>query len=155
VASRPTEGEFLEFARAVEPPLRAALVARFGPQHGREAAAETLSWAWEHWERLDGVENRAGYVYRVGARRAARRRWFRGMPAEAPQAEWPWVEPGLPRALAALTTAQRQAIVLVEGYGLSYTETARLLGVSRGTVQTHVQRALARLRSDLGVRSDV
>jgi DNA-directed RNA polymerase specialized sigma24 family protein len=155
MASRPTEREFLEFARALEPRLRAALVARFGPHRGREAAAEALTWAWEHWDRLEGVENRPGYLYRVGTRRATRPRWFRGVPTEAPRDEWPWVEPGLPSALAALTVAQRQAVVLVEGYGLSYTETADLLGVSRGTVQTHVQRALARLRSDLGVRSDV
>jgi DNA-directed RNA polymerase specialized sigma24 family protein len=155
VAPRPTEREFLEFARALEPRLRVALVARFGPHRGREAAAEALTWAWEHWDRLEAVQNRAGYLYRVGTRRAARQRWLRGVPLAAPRDEWPWVEPGLPTALAALTVAQRQAVVLIEGYGLSYTETADLLGVSRRTVQTHVRRALARLRSDLGVGSDV
>ncbi|HDK45363.1 MAG TPA: sigma-70 family RNA polymerase sigma factor [Actinobacteria bacterium] len=62
-----------------------------------------------------------------------------------------WVESGLPGALSHLTTRQRQAVVLVYGYGMSHTEAAALLGVKRSTIQNHVERGLDRLRSELGV----
>ena len=39
----------------VEPRLRRALTVVRGHADGREAAAEALAWAWEHWDRLDGV----------------------------------------------------------------------------------------------------
>jgi ribosomal protein S11 len=40
------------FVKDVEPRLRQALVARFGPEEGREATAEALAYGWEHWKRL-------------------------------------------------------------------------------------------------------
>ena len=49
--------EFESFVATVEPPLRRALVATYGFDLGREAAANALGWAWEHWERLVIVEN--------------------------------------------------------------------------------------------------
>ena len=60
-------------------------------------------------------------------------------------------EPGLSRALAALSGRQRAAIVLVHGLGFSFREAAGLLGVAPSTVQKHVERALASLRNELGV----
>jgi DNA-directed RNA polymerase specialized sigma24 family protein len=149
------EAAFLAFARNLEPRLRAALVVRFGPVRGREAAAETLAWAWEHWERLERVGNRGGYLYRVGCRRGLRWRWSRPLGAVAETVEETWVEPQLDAALASLTVMQRQAVVLIEAYGLTYAEVAALLGVSRSTVQVHVARGLTRLRRALGVVSDV
>jgi len=41
--------EFELFALDVEPRLRRALVAAYGSDRGREAAAEALAYAWEHW----------------------------------------------------------------------------------------------------------
>jgi DNA-directed RNA polymerase specialized sigma24 family protein len=149
------ETAFLAFARELEPPLRAALVARFGWTGGREAAAEALAWSWEHWDRLDGVDNRAGYLYRIGCRRATRWRWTRPVHADGAPEPGRWVEPKLASALASLTVAQRQAVLLVEGYGLTYAEAAEVLGVGRSTVQVHVARGLRHLRDELGVTSDV
>lgn len=147
-------GEFLAFARAVEPGLRAALVARYGHTAGRDAAVDALSWAWEHWERVRRADNPAGYVYRVGCRRASRGRWARATADRPGSATSPRFEPGLAPALGRLSVGQRQAVVLVEGYGMTYRQAADLLGVSRSTVQTHVARGLARLRDELGVVAD-
>lgn len=155
---QPDEAEFVRFAQELEPGLRVALMARLGPQRGREAAADALVWAWEHWDRIGRVANAGGYLYRVGVRRAGRWRWSRPVARRAQENDGrldPWVEPGLPSALGRLSAAQRQAVVLVEGYGWSYGEVADLLGVSRSTVQTQVARGLARLREELGVSSDV
>ena len=150
----PLEATFTAFARALEPRLRVALMARFGPDGGREAASEAIAWAWEHWERVARVDNPGGYLYRVGVRRAQRGRWKPALTRAFDRATTDraaWVEPGLSAALGRLSPNQRQAVVLVEGYGFSYSEVAELLGVRRATVQTHVTRALERLRIELGV----
>jgi RNA polymerase sigma factor (sigma-70 family) len=60
-------------------------------------------------------------------------------------------EPGLPAALAGLTQRQRVAVVLVHGYGYTLREVAELTGIRQTTVQNHLNRGLARLRSTLGV----
>lgn len=54
-----------------EPRLRAALVASFGADVGRDAA-EALSYAWEHRARVLELDNPVGYVFRVGQRWARR-----------------------------------------------------------------------------------
>lgn len=156
VGDGPQETEFLVFARGLEPQLRVALMARFGPARGRELAAETIAWAWEHWDRVSQADNPGGYLYRVGVRRAGRWRWSRPVTIRdaRPTDGSPWMEPGLPHALGRLSPAQRQSVVLIEGYGFTYTEVARLLGIRRSTVQTHVRRALTRLRGELGVEVD-
>lgn len=141
---------FSRFVKEKEAILRATLVAHYGAEVGREATAEALAWAWEHWERLQGAENPAGYLYRVGRTKA--RRSFRRRPLfpHPDGHEPPWVEPGLAGALERLTPNQRMAVVLVHAYGLTHQEVAEILGVSRSTVQNHLERGLAKLRRDLG-----
>ena len=39
---------FETFFAETEPRLRRALVAAYGPERGRDAAAEALAYAWEH-----------------------------------------------------------------------------------------------------------
>ncbi len=145
---------FEEFVKLVEPGLRAALVARYGPEVGREAAAEALAWAWENWERLDEMENPAGYLYRVGQSKSRRfrlrRTTFPAPPIDEMHSGTTWVEPELPRALQQLSQNQRIAVVLVHGYGLTHREVADLLGLSRSTVQNHVERGLLKLQAMLG-----
>jgi hypothetical protein len=55
---------FTKFARNAEPRLRHALVAAYGPDVGREAAAEAIAYGWENWERLQSMDNPIGYLYR-------------------------------------------------------------------------------------------
>ncbi len=49
--------EFTSFVEDVEPKLRLALCANFGKDLGREATADALAFAWEHWERIDEAAN--------------------------------------------------------------------------------------------------
>lgn len=137
-----------------EPRLRLALVAGFGPQRGREAAVDALSYGWENWEKVRAMDNPVGYLYRIGARQAKRAR--RGEPIlfEAPVDDSRDSEPRLPEALAGLTTTQRQVVVLVYAMGYSHREVARMLGLSPATVQTHLTRGLRKLRRSLGVSTD-
>lgn len=64
------------------------------------------------------------------------------------------MEPSLRGALGGLSDRQRVAVVLVHGYGWTMAEVADLLGVKVTTVQSHLDRALARLRSILEVSAD-
>jgi len=57
-----TEDRFTSFVEQVEPRLRRALVAAFGLERGRDAAAEALAYGWEHWDRIAATANPAGYL---------------------------------------------------------------------------------------------
>jgi RNA polymerase sigma factor (sigma-70 family) len=150
---RPAEiGSFRDFFDATEARLRHALTAAFGPETGREAAADALAYGWEQWERVSRMANPSGYLYAVG-RNAARRALRRRRPAlmAVPEDRQPWIEPALPGALARLPERQRTVVTLVHGYGYSLAEAAALLGISKATAQTHCERGLRRLRRALGV----
>ena len=144
---------FTAFARDAGERVRRALVATYGPELGAEATAEALAYGWEHWARLEAMDNPAGYLYRVGRTKARGRlrRKEPSLPAVEGSAGEAWVEPGLPKSLGRLTGKQRAAVVLIHGYGWSYQEVSDVLGVGRSTVQQHVERALRHLREDLGV----
>lgn len=141
--------EFEAFVRGVEPRLRRALVAAYGFEDGRDATAEALAYAWEHWVRVREMPNAAGYLFRVAQSGRRRRR----VPVLYDVSGWPehLFEPGLPGALAALSRRQRVAVVLVHGFGYTLHEVAELTGLRRTTVQTHSDRGLAQLRKRLGV----
>mgnify|MGYP001827337774 CR=1 FL=1 len=144
---------FTEFVQSVEPRLRIALVARDGPERGREATAEALAYAWEHWDRVGGMEHPVGYLYRVGQSKSRSRR-RPPVVADRPESHEPWVEPGLPTALQSLSNRQRMAVVLVHAYGWSQREAAEVMQVSPDTVRTHLERGLSKLRSALEVAYD-
>lgn len=146
---------FTEFVKSAEPRLRRALVARYGGQEGREAVAEALAYAWEHWEQISGMDNPVGYLYRVGRTRGT---WgFRRpvrLPRPQPHHDPTWFEPALPKAIEQLPIKQRTAVMLVKAHGYTYDETSELMGISRTSVQKHVERALEKLRKGLEVTSD-
>lgn len=150
--ARKSERTFAEFHAVAEPRLRRAMIARYGGDVGREATAEALAYAWENWGRVQNMGNALGYLYRVGQSRS-RRLWpKRAVFTTTPNPPGlPWIEPGLPAALNKLSARQRQVVVLVHGFEYTHQEVADLLGISRSSVQNHVERGLAKLRSHLEV----
>jgi RNA polymerase sigma-70 factor (ECF subfamily) len=147
--------EFTQFVERVEARLSYAFYAAYGPEVGNEVTADALAWAWEHWEKVAKMDNPAGYLYRVGQSKA--RRYHRPsllFPRTRSENHTPEFEPGLPAALEELTESQRQAVILV--YALEWTEeeAARVLGKSRSTLRTHLERGLAHLRRSLEVAAD-
>lgn len=147
--------EFSQFVARVEPRLRHALIAARGPELGREGTAEALAWAWEHWDRVQGMANAAGYLFRVGQSRPRPRRTPEPLFPAVEPFHLPDVEPRLPEALSRLSEKQRVAVFLVHGCGWSHPEVADLLGVSVSTVRNHLSRGLTRLREVLEVKADV
>lgn len=152
------EPRFEDFFESVEPSLRLALVGAFGPDLGRESAAEALAWGWQNWEQLQAMANPAGYLYRIGRNSALKevhlqRRHF--VETLQHSEELPEYEPMLSQFLADLSEHQRVAVWMVHGMGYAHREVAALLGCATPTVATHVRRALAKLRDSLEVDLDV
>lgn len=141
---------FTDFVREVEPRLHAALIALMGTDNARDATADALLWAWENWERVEKMDNPAGYLYRVARTKA--RRLFKSPPVlpAVVTAEMPWVEPRLPVMIGRLPESQRVVVVMVHALGWTQAEVARFLGMSHGSVQKHAERGLAKLRKSLG-----
>jgi RNA polymerase sigma factor (sigma-70 family) len=152
VAERTETANFERFVKEVGPRLQECLTAMFGPLVGSEAAADALSYGWEHWDRVSGMDNPAGYLFKVANSRIRRERGRRFVLLDRVDAQRsPWVEPGLPAALERLSSKQRTVVMLVHCFGWSLGEVAGVLGVAKGTVQAHERRAMSRLRRELGV----
>jgi len=147
------EQAFTRFVKGVEPRLSYAFAAAYGPEVGADVTSDALAWAWEHWDRVQRMENPSGYLYRVGQSKA---RWY-----HRPRVMFPKVYPvedvmvsDLPEALEQLTRQQRVTVLLIHCLSYSEREVADLLGLSRWSVRTHANRGLTRLRSALGVTVD-
>jgi DNA-directed RNA polymerase specialized sigma24 family protein len=145
---------FERFVEEAGPRLGRALAALYGFEDGRDATAEALAYAWENWQRLQHIENLPGYLFRVGQTRGRRRRQPAGQLFDSGEGGDYTFEPGLPKALAALTQRQRLAVVLVHGYGYTLREVAELTGIRPATVRNHLSRGLSRLRSLLGANDE-
>lgn len=146
---------FEHFFETTEPLVRRALVGRVGAELGRDAAAEAFAVAWSSWERVSVMENPAGYVYRVAERWAHRQTKLAAPSGIEPEVvEDEYHDHELAAALGELSPQQRQAVVLVEGMGMTYREAAELLGCGRSSLQKHLERGLVRLRKNLEVNDN-
>jgi DNA-directed RNA polymerase specialized sigma24 family protein len=143
------QDEFEAFFTDAEPRLRRALIAMLGAQRGREATAEALSYAWENWDDVRQLTHPTAYLLRVGRSRT-RPRKIRSIFARPDEPD-PWFEPALGRVLGELSPRQRLAVVLVHGFGWTIREVAEFTDTKITTVQNHLERGLARLRSGLEV----
>jgi DNA-directed RNA polymerase specialized sigma24 family protein len=143
------EVDFRAFVVATEPRLHRALAASLGWDRGREATADALAYAWEHWTKIRALTNPAGYLYRVGQSSVRRRK----VPVlfERPVGTESLYEPALARLLAELPERQRVAVVLVHGYDWTPREVSELTGLAPSTVHTHLERGLTKLRAALEV----
>ncbi|GAG77135.1 unnamed protein product, partial [marine sediment metagenome] len=54
-------------------------------------------------------------------------------------------------AFTGLSERQRTAVLLIEGYDWTFQEVADLMGLSRSSVQRHVERGMSKLRIALEV----
>ncbi len=142
---------FSDFFREHQVRLRQSLSATLGSDVGKDAAAEALTYGWEHWSRVRGMENPVGYLYKVG-RDKGRRMLTRRPPVLLPvrSSEMPMVEPALPKALADLSERQRTTVMLVHSFQWTLSEVADVLGLSKSSVRNHLERGMNSLRRDIG-----
>jgi RNA polymerase sigma-70 factor (ECF subfamily) len=147
-----TDDDFEAFVRTVDPQLRRALAGHLPQEQVADAVAEGFAYAWQHWARVQSMDNPAGYLFRVAQSKSRTRK--EGFLPWRDDHELRDFEPSLMPSLQSLTPAQSRAVWLVHGCGWTYAETAVALGMSASTVGTHVSRALEQLRTRMGVTDD-
>ena len=119
-----------------------------------DAAVEALAKAHLRWRRIGDQPWRDAWVYKVAVNEA-----LRGLPRPEPVVPAP--QPGdlgehvvlrqtLTAALRRLPRRQREVIVLRYLLDFSEAEVAAALGVSQGSVKTHLHRGVAALRKSVG-----
>ena len=100
--------DFEGFVSMIDPQLRRALSGHLPAQEVADAVAESFAYAWEHWTRVQMMENPAGYLYRVAQSKArARKQGFLPWPSDS---SMPNYEPGLAPALDELSPSQQRAV---------------------------------------------
>jgi RNA polymerase sigma-70 factor (sigma-E family) len=163
VSDRPTRGaaSFDAWVAARSPALlRFAYLLTGGQSEAEDAVQSALERALARWSRIARTDDPDAYVRRmiVHEHISAWRRWRRrvSVVAEVRVAERDDPAEEVARAdvvrrlCAALPPVQRAAVVLRFYEDLDYREIAALLGCAEATARSHVHRALAALRSELG-----
>lgn len=100
------------------------MIALFGVENGRDAAAHAWCYGWENWDDLREMKNPAGYLYRVGQTWGRRNKRQPKILPDVRENHEPWVEPRLTEALSLLSERQRVAVVLRHGSDWDYDQIA-------------------------------
>ena len=153
--------DFAEFYRDVKNECLLAVVVSVGDRDtAQDLVAEAFARAWASWPTVSAHPAPAAWVVRTalnaGVSRWRRRRREVPVPDLAIIADRPaadaaggGVDPLVMAALSRLPERQRQVVALRLFLDLDTERTARVLGIAPGTVQAHLGRAMASLRSEL------
>lgn len=120
-----------------------------------EIAQDAFVAVWERWDRVQLMDNRAGYLYRTAIntfrRRYRRAKLFGRVAASLPRTSSAPADAAvlLSEALRALTPRQRAALVLTELLGYSAEGAARALGVKVSTLRVLKHRGRIALRQEM------
>lgn len=156
------EEEFREYVATRGPALlRAAHQLTGHPLDAEDLLQNALTRTYLAWDRIADRGALDGYVRRAMVNiniSQWRRRKLEEYPSdELPEVPWEpsetygEVHERLERALSRLPERMRAAIVLRYYEDMSEPEVASTLGISVGTVKSTVSRAMAKLRSELGI----
>ena len=148
-----------EFLTGPYPRVVAAVALVEGSRASAEdAVAEALARAWERSERGERIDSLPAWVTRVAlnlsksrlrrVRAESRARERSGAPGRLGEPDEERLD--VERALSRLPRRQRQATVLRYYLGFDVAETARVLGVSEGTIKTTLHRARHTMAAALG-----
>jgi RNA polymerase sigma-70 factor (sigma-E family) len=128
-----------------------AKIVGFGP--AEDLAVEAFARAYARWGTVRSMEHPEAWVLRVAVNLALdqvrkKRAWSPMRMAQDSQGDVTERD-ALVRSLRRLPRRQQEVVVLRYIGDHSEEEVARTLGISVGTVKTHLHRAMPRLRSDL------
>ena len=119
-----------------------------------ELAQEALVRVYERWDRVGQMASPEGYLYRTALNlHRSRVRWLTSRARQLLDPT-PSTDPAdvvqrrdsIARALDALPTGQRSAVVLVEWLGMNQEEAAKVLRIQPGSLRARLSRAKAALR---------
>jgi RNA polymerase sigma-70 factor (sigma-E family) len=153
--------EFTEFYTAARDDcLRIVLVSVGDRQLAEDLVAEAFTRAWMSWRKVREHPVPRAWVVRTALnthvswwRRRRREFPFDALDGAVPSPDAP-LDEALAAAVRALPARQREVITLRVFFDLDTEATARLLGISPGTVGVHLHRALATLRRQIPSFSD-
>jgi RNA polymerase sigma-70 factor (ECF subfamily) len=137
--------------------LKAVYLVTGNRGEAEDLAQEAFVKVYERWDKVAGLDNPMGYLYRAAInahtsrlRRlaVAARKTF--APRHADPLEASDDRDQIRRALAGLSEGQREAIVLVEWLGMTDDEAGRVLGVAPVTVRVRISRARQALQGTRG-----
>jgi RNA polymerase sigma factor (sigma-70 family) len=156
VAGSPSFDEF--FAAESETLYRRMRLVTRDHHEAEEVVQESFLSLYERWDRIAGIPDPVGYLYRTAfnawkkrSRRAARA--IRDVFAPAPETdefEAADARTMVGEALDHLTPRQRAAIVLTELMGFSSEDAGEILGIRPVTARVLASQARAALRERLG-----
>ena len=150
--------DFEQLYRDAAPQLWRAVYGFVGGrrQVAEDAVAEAFARAIEH---ADEIHAPLPWLYRTAFRLAVRElQREKRRPPHVPEPA-PGIDPGevqdVLKALGALSTNQRAAVLLHDEEGFTGPEVGRLLGMSAATVRVHLFRGRRRLRALLGSEEEI
>jgi RNA polymerase sigma factor (sigma-70 family) len=150
---RPPTSSYEDFFRSTFPKVRAAVARIVGPEGGEDLAIEALARAYARWPAVEKMEYPQAWVTRVGVNLAldqVRRKEIRPMSfAVRDEADQVILRADLVSAVRLLPKRQQEVVVLRHVVDLSESEVSRALGISEGSVKTHLHRAIKGLRKAL------
>jgi RNA polymerase sigma-70 factor (sigma-E family) len=142
------------FSHILPRTIRAARRLTGDPWIAEDVAVEALARAHARWARVEALPWRDAWVLKVASREAlhhVRRRPPLPAPSyERDESDDVALRVALVAALVRLPRRQRETVVLRYLCDLPEADVALALGVSAGTVKTHLHRALASLRANIG-----
>lgn len=150
--------EFTEFFQAEFPGLvRGLFLLTADRDEAEEFAQEAMARAYARWDRVSRMRSPGGYVYRTAVnlnrkrlRRVAIRARRMLLVGAAPlEPTVPETKVDLADALRALRPSLREALMLVEWFGLSAAEAGGILGIKPASVRSRIHRARAVLQRAL------
>ena len=154
--------DFAEFYRSSKDECLLTVLVSVGDQDtAQDLVAEAFARAWASWRTVSRHPAPVAWVVRTALN--TRISWWRrrrreisvpdlGTVADLHPVEGPAddsVDPRIMAALMRLPARQRQVVALRLFLDLDIGHTAEVLGIAPGTVQAHLGRAIAALRSDL------
>jgi RNA polymerase sigma-70 factor, ECF subfamily len=129
--------------------FRALFLMTGSVQEAEELTQDAFLRLWERWDRVRGMEDPSGYLYRTALNtyRSRLRRMLRATRATVigPRPNDPIAladsRDAIVRAVRRLAPRQRAALILADLLDLSYDTAAELLGVKQSTVRNLVSQA--------------
>jgi RNA polymerase sigma factor (sigma-70 family) len=159
VADRATfEGFYRENLTRV---VRACALVLLDRSVAEDVTAEAFARLWSRWGQIQDDDHAGGFVFKTAMRLCAKRARHREVLGAVPEAESPdeiaraLDRQEVIRALAGISTRQRQAVVLRDWAGFGTGEVATMLSMQESTVRVHLARGRAALRAALGIQEGV
>ena len=151
------------FRRSYAPLWRALSLISGDREMAADAVQDAFVQAHRHWPKISTYDNPAGWLRRVALHRLSNGRRGKGRQRAAARrlaAERPGPDGSIgfdvdvAAAVAALPLQQRTAVALFYVADIQIADVAEAMGISSGTVKSHLHDARVNLEGRLGVRDE-